>query len=349
MKRQMVDAFAGLLLAVGLCAGCSREQPVLHIYTWADYIAPELIAAFEKAQDCQVVVDTFDTNEAMFKRLKSGEVRYDLMTPSSYLIPAMAKAGMIRPLDKSLVPNVMANFDRSYEPLILDPTMKYSVPYVVTYTGVIYRKEKVGGAPVNSWRVYETEALKGRMTLLSDMRETIGAALKCLGHSLNSADPKEIGEAADLVIRWKRNIAELDNEQFRTDIASSRLFVGHGYSTDAIQLEMDSDQVGFSLPKEGFSAAFDEFVVAAETPCPELAHRFIDFLYDAGNARKNIEFVLGAMPIAPALAALEPELRSKVVIPLETMKRGEVIRGFDDRPEVSGLYEKAWERIQAAK
>ena len=66
MKRQMVDAFAGLLLAVGLCAGCSREQPVQRIFTWADYIAPELIAAFEKAQDCQVVVDTFGTNEAMF-------------------------------------------------------------------------------------------------------------------------------------------------------------------------------------------------------------------------------------------------------------------------------------------
>ena len=347
MRKRFADAFVRVALVLGLCAGCSREKPVLRLYTWADYVDPEAISVFEKTHDCRVVIGTFDSNEAMFAKLQAAEVEYDLMTPSSYQIPVMAKAGMICPIDKSQLPTVARNFDRSFEPLMLDSEMKYSVPYIVTFTGIVYRKDRVGDAPVDSWRIYETEALKGRMSLLSDMRETIGAALMFLGHSINTTDPGEIEAAAEQVLRWKKNISEFDNEQFRADIASSSLFVGHGYSTDAIQLEMDSDQVGFSLPKEGFTVAFDEFVVSAKCRNPKLAHAFIDFFYDVEIAQKNIEYVLGAMPVAPALAALEDELKSKVVVPPEAMRRGEVIRGFDGHPEVQAHYEKVWARIQA--
>jgi spermidine/putrescine transport system substrate-binding protein len=185
------------------------------------------------------------------------------------------------------------------------------------------------------------------MALLSDMRETMGGALKFLGYSLNSENPAEIEKAADLVIKWKKNIAKFDNEQYKTAVASAEWYVGHGYSSDSTQIMEDSEDVGFVLPKEGFSIACDEMVISSQAPNPELAHKFINYLYDAQVAKKNMEYVMAPMPVAPALAALDDDVKSKVVVPPETLRRGEVLKDFDENPEVRELYVKAWDRIKA--
>lgn len=343
----MNKVLAGGALALGVLAGCGPKGPALHVYTWSDYIDPEVVAAFETEYGCTVAIDTFDSNESMYAKLQAGSTGYDVIMPSSYQIPLMAKNGLIRKLDKSLLPNVVKNFDKNYYSAILDKTMTYNVPYAVTYTGFAYRKDKVGDAPVDSWKVFECEALKGRMALLSDMRETIGGALRCLGYSLNTENPEEIAKAADLVIKWKKNIAKFDNEQYKTAVASAEWYVGHGYSSDSTQIMEDSADVAFVLPKEGFSIACDEMVVSAHAPNPELAHKFINYLYDAAVAKKNMEYVMAPMPVAPALAALDDEVKSKVVVPPETLRRGEVLKDFDENPQVRELYVKAWDRIKA--
>jgi spermidine/putrescine transport system substrate-binding protein len=295
-----------------------------------------------------VAVDTFDSNEAMFAKLQAGSAGYDIITPTSYQIPIMAKHGMIMKLNKALIPNVEKNFDKSYYSAILDRDMVYNVPYAVTYTGFAYRKDRIGNAPINSWRVFETDALRGRMSLLSDMRETIGGALKCLGYSINTEDPKQIEEAADLVIKWKKNVAKFDNEQYKTAIASSEWFVGHGYSSDSTQIVADDENVGFILPEEGFVIACDELVISAQAPNPELAHKFIDFFYRPEVAKRNMEYVMAPMPVAPALEALPAEIKAQIVVPAETLKKGEVVIDFDDdKAHVRELYVKAWDRIKA--
>ncbi|MBQ4200236.1 MAG: spermidine/putrescine ABC transporter substrate-binding protein [Kiritimatiellae bacterium] len=340
---------AGVALACGILAGCGPAKEELHVYTWSDYIAPDVIKQFEERNNCRVVVDTFDSNEAMYAKLQAGSTGYDIITPSSYQIPLMAKNGMIQKLDHAKLPNVRKNFDKNYATSILDPSFTYNVPYAVTYTGFAYRKDKVGNAPVDSWKVFETAALKGRMSLLSDMRETIGGGLKSLGYSLNSTKPEEIDKAADVVIGWKKNIAKFDNEQYKTAVASGEWFVCLGYSSDSIQVMLDDDNVGFALPKEGFTIAFDEMVIAAGAKKVDLAHKFIDFCYEPDVAAANMTEVGAPMPVAPAFPKLDEKLRKLVVLDAETLKRGEVLRDFDDQPAVRELYIKAWDRIKAGE
>ena len=337
------------MFALGVLSGCGPAKPELHVYTWSDYIAAEVIARFEKENNCTVVIDTFDSNEAMFAKLKAGSTGYDIITPTSYQIPVMKKNGMIQKLDHAKLPNVRKNFDKSYSSGIFDPSFAYSVPYAVTYTGFAYRKDKVGNAPVDSWKVYETAALKGRMSLLSDMRETIGGALKCLGYSLNSTKKEEIDAAVKKVIEWKRNIAKFDNEQYKTAVASGEWFVGHGYSSDTIQIMLDDENVGFSLPKEGFVIAFDEMVIASDSKQVELAHKFINFCYDPDVAAANMSEVCSPMPVAAAFPKLDEKLRKLVVLDAETLKRGEVIRDFDDKPEIRKMYIEAWDKVKAGE
>ena len=344
-----LKSLAGAALACGVLAGCGPAKEELHVYTWSDYIAPEVIKRFEEKYNCKVEVDTFDSNEAMYAKLQAGSTGYDIIMPTSYQIPLMAKNKMIQKLDHAKLPNFKKNFDTGYTSATIDSTFAYGVPYAVTYTGIAYRKDKVGDAPVDSWKVFETSALKDRMSLLSDTRETIGGALKFLGYSLNSTNAVEINKAADLVASWKKNIAKFDNEQYKTAVASGEWFVGHGYSSDVIQTMLDNENVGFALPKEGFTVACDEMVIAADSKKVELAHKFIDFCYDPDIAAANMTEVCAPMPVAPAFPKLEESLRKLVVLDAATLKKGEVIRDFSDQPEVQRLYVEAWERIKSAK
>ncbi len=346
----------GAVAAAAILAGCGKSSRSLHIYTWSDYIAPEVIAEFEKANDCKVVVDTFDSNETMYAKLKAGGSGYDIITPSSYLVPLMARENLIAKLDHSKMPNVKANFDPQFADQILDRSFTYNVPYAVTYTGFMYAKDKLPkGTDVATWKVLENPALKGKVTLMDDIREVIGAGLMSLGYSLNSRKPEEIEAAVNEVLKWKPNIRKFDAESYKTEVPSGATWIGHAYSTDTTQVIVGDEEegnaprndIGFALPKEGFTIAFDEMVVSASAPNPDLAYAFMNYVYDGKVAKANMEYIMGPMPVKPGIDALDDDYREIIVLPPETIKRGQVLKPVDDDAKVKELYDKAWDRIKA--
>ena len=345
--------------AAAEAAGCKVPAGgELHIYTWSDYIAPEVIAGFEKGLGVKVVVDTFDSNEAMYAKLKAGGTGYDLMTPSSYQIGQMAKDGMIDKLDHSKCPNVRKNFDASYAMQVVDPGFSYSAPYSVTYTGFMYMTNKVpAGVDVASWSILSNPAFKGRITLLDDIREVIGAGLMSLGYSINSTNPKEIDAAVAQVLKWRAGVRKCDAESYKTEVPAGSTWLGLGYSTDATQVIVGDEEsgapargdIGFALPKEGFVIAFDEMVVAKDARRKDLAYAFINYIYDGDVAKVNMEYICGPNPVKPGIEALDPEYRSIIVLDAETLSHGQILRGFDDNPGVMELYNKAWDKIKATE
>ena len=346
----------GTLAAAAILAGCGKNSRSLHIYTWSDYIAPEVITEFEKAYDCKVVVDTFDSNETMYAKLKAGGAGYDIITPSSYLVSLMAKENLITKLDHSKLPNVKQNFDPSFADQILDPAFTYNVPYAVTYTGIMYAKDKIpNGVDIQTWKVLENPAFKGKVTLMDDIREVIGAGLMSLGYSLNSKNPAEIEAAVKEVLKWKPNIRKFDAESYKTEVPSGATWIGHAYSTDTTQVIVGDEEegnaprkdIGFALPKEGFTIAFDEMVLSASSPNPDLAYAFINYVYDGKVAKDNMEYIMGPMPVKPGIESLDDDYRKLIVLPPETIKRGQILRPIDDDPAAMELYNKAWDRIKA--
>ena len=346
----------GTLAAAAILAGCGKNSRSLHIYTWSDYIAPEVITEFEKAYDCKVVVDTFDSNETMYAKLKAGGAGYDIITPSSYLVSLMAKENLITKLDHSKLPNVKQNFDPSFADQILDPAFTYNVPYAVTYTGIMYAKDKIpNGVDIQTWKVLENPAFKGKVTLMDDIREVIGAGLMSLGYSLNSKNPAEIEAAVKEVLKWRPNIRKFDAESYKTEVPSGATWVGHAYSTDTTQVIVGDEEegnpprkdIGFALPKEGFTIAFDEMVLSSAAPNPDLAYAFINYVYDGKVAKDNMEYIMGPMPVKPGIESLDDDYRKLIVLPPETIKRGQILRPIDDDPAAMELYNKAWDRIKA--
>ena len=330
----------------------------LHIYTWSDYIAPDVLASFEKALGVKVVVDTFDSNEAMYAKLKAGGTGYDIIMPSSYQIAMMAKEGMIDEIDHSKCPNVKKNFDVGFTSQILDPTFKYNVPYAVTYTGFMYDKSKIPeGADVNSWAILGNPALKGRISLLDDIREVIGGGLMYLGYSINSTNPAEIEKAVEQVLKWRANIRKFDSESYKTEVPSGATWVGHGYSTDTTQVLVGDeeagaparDDLGFALPKEGYTIAFDEMVIAKDAKRKDLAYAFMNYIYDGDVAAVNMDYIQGPNPVKPGIEQLDAGLRDIIILKPEQLAKGQVLRNLDDQPAVMELYNKTWDKIKATE
>lgn len=332
-----------------------KDGGELHIYTWSDYLSPDVQAGFEKALGVKVVIDTFDSNEAMYAKLKAGAAGYDIVMPTSYQIETMAKEGLIIKLDHSKVPN-LSDFDKRFATQIIDPTFSYNIPYSVTYAGFLYNKDAMPeGADVESWNILLNPALKGRATLLDDIRETLGAALMSLGFSINSTDTDELSAAVSRVLEWRKNIRKFDAESYKTEVPGGSSYLGHGYSTDSVQVIVGDEEngmeprtdIGFALPKEGFSIAFDEMVIMANAPRPDLAYAFMNYIYNAEVAKVNMEYICGPIPVKSGIELLDEEYRNLIVLSDDLISRGQVIRSLD--AEGQERINKAWDRVKATE
>ena len=337
-----------ILLSLILCCfpmGCRRKTPELKIYTWADYFKPELLQRFEKEQGCRIIIDTFESNESMYAKIKAGATGYDLITPSSYFVKIMNDQGYLLPMNHAQLPNVK-NVDADYLRISMDPQMHHSVPYMLTNSGIAYLKSKVQNFSP-SWKMFNETALKGRMTMLNDMRETMGAALKYLGYSLNSRNDKELELARDVVIAWKKNLAKFESEQYKGGLASGEFLLVHGYSGDLLQVQKENQDIDFVIPVEGTSIACDDLVIPKDSKESRLAHAFINFIHNPAVAAENTNFISYVCPNKASYPKVDPVLRNNPAVFLapELKAKCEVI---EDLGQDTAKYTSMWDQIKAA-
>lgn len=334
-----------LFLIMLMPMGCQRKTPELKIYTWADYFKPELLQRFEKEHGCRIIIDTFESNEAMYAKIRAGASGYDLLTPSSYFVKVMFGQGYLQVLNHGQMPN-LKHVDPDYLKIAVDASMNHSVPYMLTNTGIAYQKSKVK-AFVPSWKIFNQTVLKGRMTMLNDMRETIGAALKSLGYSLNSRNDKELEAARDVVIGWKKNLAKFEAEQYKSGLASGEFLLVHGYSGDLLQVQKENPDIEFVIPQEGTSIACDDLVVLKGSAQTKLAHAFINFIHDPEVAAENTNFISYVCPNKTSYPKVAPELLNNPAVFLapEVKAKCEVI---EDLGQDTKKYIKIWDEIKAA-
>jgi len=331
-----------------LCITLGVQAETLHLYTWADYISPEVVQKFEKQQGCKVVIDTFDSNESMFAKFKAGAAGYDVVFPTAYMIQVMHAQGMLSALDHALIPN-LPNIDPTVLAKVKDQTMAHSVPYTFAYSAIAVRTDKIKGQPAEAtWAMFDRASLAGRMTLLDDMRESIGAALKSLGFSINTRDDSQLAAARDVLIRWKKNIARFDNEGYKSGIDSAEFLLVHGYSGDLFQVQMENPKVIIMLPREGVTIGCDAMVIPKTAKQVALAHAFINFVLDPAIAAENMEWMGYYCPNKPALAKVSAEFLKNpaITVPAELQAKCEVIE--DLGPDLA-KYTKVWDQVKAAR
>ncbi len=346
MKRTLSNfsqALLGLLLSTLFC-GCSSE-PELHIFTWANFIKPSLIERFEQEHHCVVVINTFDSNESMYAKLHLGGVGYDVIFPSSYFADLMHKQQLLQPIETALLPNIKFA-DSKYTNMLEATTAAYVIPYAFTCTAIGYRQDKIS-IEDPSWGIFDRRSLRGRMTMLNDPREAIGAALKFLGYSINTVNDSEIHAAEEILIGWKHNLAKFENEQYKSGLASAEFLAVQGYGGEILLVHQEDPAVVCVLPKEGTICSLDVMAISNEPQNKELAYAFVNFLLEPEVAVENTLYTQFLITNTAAYEKLPVDVKENPVLfpPPAIAEKSELIKNLGKDTE---LYIQAWDRVKAA-
>ena len=332
-----------LLIILLLLTGCGDHKRKLYVYTWAEMFDPDLIQEFEERCQCRVVLDTYDSNEMLYAKLRSGASGYDLIVPTYYFEQLMVKQGMLESIDQSRIPN-LKYLDRSILKPIEKTLLQHSVPFAISYTGIGYRKDRIDHLD-DTWCIFGDSQYRGRMTVLNDYRETLGIALMCLGFSPNTLNPDEIDQAADLVIQWKKNIAKFENEQYKNGIATAEFLIVQGYSSDLLQVAEENPNVVFMFPREGALVSFDQFAIPKGAQNQDLAYAFMDFIYEPKVSAGNMELIYLRIPNQEAYQYLPEEMRESIAM-FPTDEILSKLVPIEDLGEGVRLYQQAWEKVK---
>jgi spermidine/putrescine transport system substrate-binding protein len=274
---------AAMIFSVTGCKKSAADDNRLYIYNWTYYTPDSVIEKFEKEYGVTIIYDEFASNEDMYAKLKAGGSGYDIVFPSGDYTSIMINQNMLEKIDKSKVPN-LANIDTVVlEKAAYDPQMEYSVPYYFGAAGIAVNTARVPNFE-KSWSIFGRKDLKDRMTMLDDMREVMGDALKYLGYSVNTQNPAEITAARDLInSSWKPNLVKFDAEAFGKGYADGDFWVVQGYAEVVYEEIGDNEQLKkdtvFFIPPEGGPAYIDSMCILKDAKHLDLAHKFIDFIH----------------------------------------------------------------------
>lgn len=296
-------------------AGCALDQVDgdLNFYNWSEYMDPELVTAFEEQYEVDVVEDFYESNEALLAQMQAGAV-YDLIVPSDYMVGIMIQNGLLAPINRDAVPN-LSNLLERFTELPYDPGPEYSAAYQYGTTGLGVNVSVVGDGFPRSWALLFdpelTEGFPGGVSVLNDPRETMGAALKYLGYSLNDTDLGHLQEAADTISAALGGIATFDSDQYDEALVAGEVAVSHGYSGNMIigigEAE-NPDDFEYVLPEEGATLWIDNMAVPANAEHPCTAFTFINYILDAENGATLTNWNYYGTPNEAAMDLVDPEV-----------------------------------------
>ena len=260
-----------------------QPENEVKIYTWSEYIHDYLLEVFKMNTDINVVYDTFESPDEMRAKVTTGQSGYDVVMVPDYMVPELIDLGLLAELDTVLLPNMIHLDDRFKNPQY-DPGIKHSIPYLWGTTGVGWNSAKVTD-PVTSWAdVFEPERVKKyekTVTMLEEMREPIGAALKYLGYSINDVDEGHLNEAKELLLAQKPYLAKYTGAlEYIPGLAGGRFMISQAYSGDVFVATDDNPDVKYTIPKEGCTVWADNMTVLKNAAHPVAAHAWINYILD---------------------------------------------------------------------
>lgn len=327
----------------------SGDAKTLHIYTWADYTDDELLKSFNNKTGIQVVVDTYDSNEAMLAKLQAGGGKaYSIIYPTDYMVQQMIEAGMLTPLDKARLTGADTFMEKWQDP-VYDAGNAHSIPAAWGTTGLIFDPEKTD-SNIKGWDYVwdNVDSLKRQLTMINDVREVFGATLRYLGYSYNSTKPAEIEEAYQKLLEIKPTIASFTTNGWEDQLASGDLLMSMAYSQDAISLVDESPNLKYIIPETGTSIWTDTMAIPKTAPNPSAAYEWINFILEPENAVSLVERLKIATPNQAVFSKLSEDLKqNQNLFPSKAiLAKSEGIAPVPS--EIADIYDRYWTQLTSS-
>ncbi|MEV6107529.1 spermidine/putrescine ABC transporter substrate-binding protein [Streptomyces sp. NPDC051940] len=288
-----------------------EKGATLRLLNYADYLAPDLVKAFQKEYGCKVQVTTFTTmTEAVEKLRNASAAPYDVFFPTADVVGRVVQAGLLQPVNHSYLGN-LANVWPTLQNPFYDQGSRYTVPYNVFSTGIGYRADRITSLPANGYDLFWDPAYAGKVYVLDDYREALALTLVRRGDfEVNTGDAAVLGRAGKDLAELLRTVKVKVGTQQATLLPQGQALVHQAWSGDMIaaQYNLAEDQpatdLGFWYPEQGKGVIGTDCVaVVRGAGSPVLAHHFLDYLLDTDNAGTN----MGWVGYQPAQTAFTPQ------------------------------------------
>ncbi len=300
-------------------SGLEIEDGPIRIFNWDEYLHVPVMKDFAKKYGVDYELTTFYNMEEATRKLRSGDLQFDVFFPTAEVVPKFVAAGLFQPLNHDYLPNLANCLDNVANPYY-DQESHFTAPYTIYQTGIGWRADIVDLDPStmeNPWEVFWNPEFAGQVGLYDDARETIGVGLYRSGiNDINTGDAASIEQASAALVE----LVDLVNVRYTIDGAYSGLPEGrfglhHAWSGDIVGAPyyapkgQDPTQLRYFWPPRGESSTAGGYIsndamsIPKNAEHPVLAHTFINYLMDEAAARKNY----GWLGYQPPLKSLNPD------------------------------------------
>lgn len=271
------------------------QNITLNVYNWGEYISNgsddslDVVSAFEDLTGIKVNYTTFDSNESMYAKLKSGAADYDVVIPSDYMVAKMIAEGMLKPLNYDNIPNFQ-KIDAEYRNPDYDPQNAYTVPYMLCTTGIIYNTTMVDKAPT-SWADLWDEQYAGNILMFNNSRDAYAIAAFKSGHDINPQSTEEVDEVVKELKAQKPLVQAYVMDEIFDKMIGGEAAIGVYYSGDAITMIDDNPDLAWVFPEEGSVLSVDCMAIPTTSEHQEAAEMFINFMCETDIGKANAEYI----------------------------------------------------------
>lgn len=279
------------------------------VSNWEAYMPDDIAEVVKERTGATVEITSHATNEDMVAKVTgSGGEGLDVVFGSQPYLEALARAGMLEPLDTDFLEN-WGNLESAAVDIAEVDGDAYWAPYTWGTTGICYRADLVEEAPTSWYDLLEpSEANKGKVTMMGTERWAMLPALKALGHSVNSTDEGELNEAKELMLAAKPNLLAYDDSTFYERLISGEATMVQAWDGWCNYGTAEDENIKFVVPEEGSDLWSDGIAVLKSSESKEAAYAFIDTILDAKTHAWVEENILYNIPNEAALAEVPPEL-----------------------------------------
>ncbi len=319
--------FLALAFSLGACSGGDEngsDANVVNVYSWADYIDPEVIRIFEAETGIKVNYDTYDSSEVLDVKLLTGNSGYDVVAHSNRFSTRLAPIGVYEKLDMdrftnldNLDPELWARID------IFEQVRGYYLPYHWGTTGYAWNarlvRERLPDHPMDSADVIFDAEIVAKLadcgvSLLDSTSDLFPMTLAYLGHYPGSYDEASISEITTTLQSVRPHVRYFSNTKMLSDMPNREVCVAMSWSGDYASARARAREAGldidlrYTLPKEGSQIWVDGLYILSDATHKDNAYRFIDFMMRGDIAALNAIETFYANANRASWKFLDPEI-----------------------------------------
>ena len=332
----------------------------LYIANWPLYIDEERSAlkSFQQKHGTKIkYVEEINDNTEFFGKVRQQYDQgqsggRDIHVVTDWMAARMIRLGYVQKFDKSAMPTANKNLIERLKSPPFDPNREFSMPWQSGLTGIIYRKDLVKREPKSVDDLFDP-AYKGKVTMLTEMRDTVGIVAASMGADPEKASVDEFMKAIDKIQEGADSgqIRGFTGNEYIKDIPKGDSVVIIGWSGDAVQLKADNPNIEFILPESGGMLWTDNMQIPVGAPEPYTAEKFIDYVYQPevqAPIEAYVNYICPVNGVKEILVKDDPEIANNPLIFPDSafLENTHIFR--DLKPEEERELDDAFQRVIGA-